>query len=149
MSNSLQSHGLWPHQAPLPMRFTGVVSHFLLQRIFPWLMPCLLHCRQILLPLSHWRSPFYGVETGKPKLQGSPAPQPPNPPESQFTGIPLCPCTLHLQTPLGLGMCWIQPLTPTGLCMCLLCSSLQRLDWAKRIKGWVDENKGQPMQKWS
>ena len=54
-----------------------IVSHFLLQRIFPWLMPCLLHCRQILLPLSHWRSPFYGVETGKPKLQGSPAPQPP------------------------------------------------------------------------
>ena len=50
-------------QAPLPWDFpgknTGVGSHFLLQGIFPTqrskllLLLCLLHCRQILLLLSH------------------------------------------------------------------------------------------------
>ena len=34
---------------------------FLLQRIFPTQgsKPCLLHCRQILYPLSHWGSPSH------------------------------------------------------------------------------------------
>ena len=41
---------------------TGVGYHFLLQRIFPihksnLCLLCLLHCRQILYPLSHQRSP--------------------------------------------------------------------------------------------
>ena len=59
---------LWTaaRQAPLSMRFSskniGVGCHFLLQEIFltqgwnPHLL-CLLHCRQILYPLSHWESP--------------------------------------------------------------------------------------------
>ena len=45
-----------------PGRTTGVGCHFLLQGIFPTqgLNPRLLHllhCRQIILPLSHWGSP--------------------------------------------------------------------------------------------
>ena len=49
------------HQAPLSMDFpdknTGVRCHFLLHRIFPTqgLNLHLLHCRWILLPLSHWK----------------------------------------------------------------------------------------------
>ena len=51
-------------QAPLSMGFsgnnTGVGCHFLLQGIFPTQgsNPHLLHCRQILLQLSHLRSPI-------------------------------------------------------------------------------------------
>ena len=47
------------YQAPLSMEFsrqsTGVGYHFLLQGIFPtqWLNSDLLHCRQMLYPLSH------------------------------------------------------------------------------------------------
>ena len=40
---------------------TGVGCHFLLQGIFPTQgsNQCLLHCRQILYPLSHWASPSH------------------------------------------------------------------------------------------
>ena len=61
MSDSLQSYGLWPARLHCPWDFsgknTGVGCHFLLQRIFltqglnPWLLPDLLHYRQIL---NHW-----------------------------------------------------------------------------------------------
>ena len=57
------------HQAPLSMGFfsgknSGMGFHFLLQGIFPTQgsnlpLLCLLHCRQIFHPLSHWKSPFY------------------------------------------------------------------------------------------
>ena len=59
------------HQDPLPWDFpgnnTGVGCHFLLQGISPTqgLNPsllCLLHCRQILYLLSHWRSQFYRLK---------------------------------------------------------------------------------------
>ena len=62
MSDSLQLHGLEPTKLFCPWNFpgknTGVDCHFLLQGIFlaqgsnPCLL-CLLHCRQILYPLSH------------------------------------------------------------------------------------------------
>ena len=46
-----------------PGKITGVGCHFLLQGTFltqgsnPHLL-CILHCRQILYPLSHWGSPY-------------------------------------------------------------------------------------------
>ena len=56
-------HGLWPARLLCPWDFpgksTGVGCHFLLQGILPtgrW-NPGLLHCRQILYPLSHQGSP--------------------------------------------------------------------------------------------
>ena len=59
MSNSSQPHGLQPPRLLCPWDFpgnsTGVGCHFLLQGIFPTqgLNPGLLHCRQMLYPLSH------------------------------------------------------------------------------------------------
>ena len=58
MSDSLQSHGLYPPgsfvHGDSPGKNTGVGCHFLLQGIFPAqeLNPGLLHCRQILYRLS-------------------------------------------------------------------------------------------------
>ena len=62
VSDSLQSHGLQPtrllHPWDFPGKDTGVGCHFLLQRIFPTqkLNWGLLHCRQMLYPLSHQAS---------------------------------------------------------------------------------------------
>ena len=66
MSDSLQSYGPYPARISCPWdspgKNTGVGYHFLLQRIFltqgsnPHLL--LLHCRWILYPLRHLRSPF-------------------------------------------------------------------------------------------
>ena len=59
MSDSLRPHGLQPTRLLCPWnppgQNTGVGSRSLLQGIFPTqgLNPGLLHCRQILLPLSH------------------------------------------------------------------------------------------------
>jgi len=70
MSNSLGSHGLLAHQAPLSMnspgKNTGVGCHFLLQGIFltQVLNPGLLHCRQILYHLSHQGSPMRSWSKG-------------------------------------------------------------------------------------
>ena len=58
---------LWTvaRQASYPWDFpgknTGAGCHCLLQGLFPTqgLNPCLLHCRQILLPLSRWGSPWF------------------------------------------------------------------------------------------
>ena len=59
-------HGLKPDRLLCPWKFpeknTGVGCHFLLQRIFPTQgsnlhLPCLLHFRWILYPLSHRGSP--------------------------------------------------------------------------------------------
>ena len=66
VSDSLWLHGLSPTRLLCPWDFfrqeyNRVVCHFLLQRIFltqrlnPSLL-CLLYCRQILYPLSHWGS---------------------------------------------------------------------------------------------
>ena len=63
VSNSLQSHGLWPTSFPCPWdpsgKTTKVYCHFLLQRLFPTqrLNLGLLHCRQILYHFSHQGSP--------------------------------------------------------------------------------------------
>ena len=63
MSNSLQSHGLYPSRLLCPWdspgQNTGVGSHSLFQGIFPTqgLNPDFLHCRQILSHLSHQGSP--------------------------------------------------------------------------------------------
>ena len=60
------------HQAPLSMDFpdknTGECCHFLLHRIFPTqgLNPHLLHCRWILLPLTHWGSPLVHSYVAQP-----------------------------------------------------------------------------------
>ena len=66
VSNSLQVHGLQPDRLLCPWDFScrksGVCCHFLLQGIFltqgpnPYLL-CLLHCTQVLYPLSHQGSP--------------------------------------------------------------------------------------------
>ena len=59
MSNPLRPFGLEPTRLLCPWDFsnknTGVGCHILLQRIFPTLLCllCLLHCNQILSPLSH------------------------------------------------------------------------------------------------
>ena len=69
VSNSVVSDSLWPYgRQPTgllspwnsPGKNTGVGCHFLLQGIFSTqgLNPGLLHCRQILYPLSHQRSPW-------------------------------------------------------------------------------------------
>ena len=74
MSDSLQPFWTVSHQAPVSMGFfrqecwkkkknVGVGWHFLLQGIFPThgsnlCLLRLLHCRQILYPLSHWGSPW-------------------------------------------------------------------------------------------
>ena len=61
--DSLPSHGLWPtrllHLWNFPDKSTGMGCRFLLQGIFPirGLNPGLLHCRQMLYPLSHQGSP--------------------------------------------------------------------------------------------
>ena len=63
VSNSLQPHGLWPARLLCPWnspgKNTGLGCHFLLQRIFPTqeLNLNLLHCTQILYPLSYEGSP--------------------------------------------------------------------------------------------
>ena len=64
VSNSLRPHRLSPPSSFLcpwdfPGKNTGVSCHFLLQGIFPTQEsnPGLLHCRQILLPLSHQGGP--------------------------------------------------------------------------------------------
>ena len=63
VSNCLRLYRLWPARLLCPWNFpgknAGVGCHSLLQRITltQGLNPCLLHCRHILLPLSHWRSP--------------------------------------------------------------------------------------------
>ena len=63
MSNSLGPHGLQPTRLLQPWDFprknTGEGCHFLLQEVFltQGLNPGLLHCRQILYPLSHHGSP--------------------------------------------------------------------------------------------
>ena len=64
MSDSLQSHGLWPTRLLLcprdsPGKNTGVGCHSLLQGIFltQGSKPGFLHCRQILYCLSHLGSP--------------------------------------------------------------------------------------------
>ena len=62
VSDSLRQCGLWPTRLlcswDFPGKNTGVGSHFLLQGIFPTKgsnphLLCLLHCRQILYPLSY------------------------------------------------------------------------------------------------
>ena len=59
MSDSLPPHRLWPTRLLCPWDFPGkntrVGCHFLLQGIFPTQgsNPGLLHCRQMLYPLSH------------------------------------------------------------------------------------------------
>ena len=62
MSDSLQSHGLWPARFLCPWDFpgknTGVGCHFLLQGIFPTQeskpsLLCLLHWQVNSLPLNH------------------------------------------------------------------------------------------------
>ena len=65
-------------QTPLSMdslgKNTGVGCHFLLQGIFPtqgW-NPGLLHCRQILYPLSHQGRPFSMVSTSNSVTTFSP-----------------------------------------------------------------------------
>ena len=61
MSGSLLPHGLYPARLLCPWNFpdknTGVGYHSVLQGILPTqeLNPSLLHCRQILYPLSHPR----------------------------------------------------------------------------------------------
>ena len=74
MSDSLRPHRLYPTRLLCPWNSpgnnTGVGSHSLLQRIFPsqGLNPGLLHCRQILYPLSHQESPnkYYYYLTSEP-----------------------------------------------------------------------------------
>ena len=53
-----------------PGKKTGVGCHFLLQEIFPTqgLNPGLLHCRQMLYPLSHQGSPLYRSSIEKYKV---------------------------------------------------------------------------------
>ena len=64
MSDSLWPHGLQPTRFLCPWDFpgknTGVGCHFLLQGIFQaqGSNPGLLHCRQMLYPLSHQGSPY-------------------------------------------------------------------------------------------
>ena len=64
VSNSLQSHGLLPARLLCPWdspgKNTGVRSHSLLQGIFPsqGSNPGLLHCMQILYPMSHQGNPI-------------------------------------------------------------------------------------------
>ena len=59
MSDSLRPHGLYPTRLLRPLNFpgksTGVGCQFLHQGIFltQGLNPGLLHCRQMLYPLSH------------------------------------------------------------------------------------------------
>ena len=66
MANSWPPFELEPARLPCPWgssgKSTGVGCHFLLQGIFPTQesnlhLLCLLHCRQMLYPLSHQRSP--------------------------------------------------------------------------------------------
>ena len=63
MSDSLRPHGLQPTRLLCPWAFpgksSGVGYHFLLQGIFPTQGSnlSLLHCRQMLYPLSHQGSP--------------------------------------------------------------------------------------------
>ena len=63
VSNSWRPHGLQPTRLLCPWDFpgkdAGVGCHFLVQGIFPTrgLNPGLLHCRQILYPLSHQGRP--------------------------------------------------------------------------------------------
>ena len=64
LSDSLQPHGLYPGRLLCPWNSpgnnTGIVCHFLLQRIF-WtqgLNPHLLHWQADSLPLSHLGSPY-------------------------------------------------------------------------------------------
>ena len=66
VSDSLKPHGLQPSRLlcpwDSPCKNTEVGSHVLLQGIFPTQgsnlhLLCLLHCRQILYPLSHLGSP--------------------------------------------------------------------------------------------
>ena len=62
MSNSFQSHGLYPtrlHPWDFPGKNTGVGCHFLLQGIFPTQgsNPGLPHCRQTFYCLSNQGSP--------------------------------------------------------------------------------------------
>ena len=70
--NSLQPRGALVHQAPLlwdsPSKTTRVSCHALLQGVFPTqgLNLCLLHCKQILLPMTHWGSPSYRLRACKP-----------------------------------------------------------------------------------
>ena len=65
VSDSLQPRGLWPtrllHPWDSPGKRAGVACHFLLQGIFPTqgLNPGLLHCRQMLYPLSHQGSQVF------------------------------------------------------------------------------------------
>ena len=65
VSDSLWPHGLLPARLLCPWDFsgrnTGVGCQFLLQEIFPTqgLNLCLLHCRQILYHLSHWRNSYF------------------------------------------------------------------------------------------
>ena len=79
VSDSLQHHGLQPARLLCPWdspgKNTGVGCHSLPQGIF-WTqgsnlsLPHLLHCRWILYPLSHLRSPFRFYDTsGKSGLQ--------------------------------------------------------------------------------
>ena len=69
--NSLQPCGALVHQAPLlwdsPSKTAGVSCHALLQGVFPTqgLNLCLLHCKQILLPMTHWGSPSYRLRACK------------------------------------------------------------------------------------
>ena len=64
VSDSLWPYGLWPTRLfsswNSPGKNTAVGSHSLLQGIFPTqgLNPGLLHCRQILYPLSNQGSPY-------------------------------------------------------------------------------------------
>ena len=71
VSSSLQLHGLQPAKLLCPWNFAGknmgVGCHFLLQGIFMTqglnlCVQCLLRCRQILYPLSHWGSPVILTE---------------------------------------------------------------------------------------
>ena len=73
MSNSLQPHGQQPTRLlcswDFPGKNTGLGSHFLLQGLFltqgsnSWLLPHILHCRQILY---HWatREALESLTTG-------------------------------------------------------------------------------------
>ena len=70
VSNSLQPHGLQPARLPCPWdspgKNTGVACHFLFQGIVPTqgsnpCLLCLLHCRQILYPLSHLGAIVHGA----------------------------------------------------------------------------------------
>ena len=74
MSNSLQPHGLYPTRLFCPWdspgKNNGVCCHALLQGFFltqgsSLCLLCLLHCRQVLYPLSHLGSPYLLVKSWK------------------------------------------------------------------------------------